>query len=120
MIFDATTGQRIDGTAAGGFPVVWSPDGTRLAWMRVDPNGGGDGGKVVVDTLPLSDGGAVAVLPGPGGAQHMAGWTPDGALLVLAGSSDPALPGLWRVEADGSHPVLLAHGVTAAALQPTP
>lgn len=112
-IFDATTGERIDGTAAGGFPVVWSPDGTRLAWMRSDD------GKVMVDTLPLSDGGAVAVLPEPG-AQHVEGWTPDGALLVTTGSSDPASPDLWRVEADGSHPVLLAHGVTAAALQPTP
>jgi len=125
-IFDAATGERIDGTAAGGFPVVWSPDGTRLAWPRWN---GDDDGKVMVDTLPLSDGGAVAVLPGPG-TQSVAGWTPDGALLVLkrnaataSGSSDQAWwpdPDLWRVEADGSHPVLLARGVTAAALQTTP
>ena len=111
-VFDAATGHHIDGTVAGGFPVAWSPDGTRLAWVRMDPNGGDDG-KVMVDTLPLSDGGAAAVLPGPG-AQHLAGWTPDGALLVLT------WPGLWRIEADGSRPVLLARNFSDAALQPTP
>jgi hypothetical protein len=95
--------------------------------MRVDSNGGDDM-MVMVDTLPLSDGGAAAVLTGPG-AQYLAGWTPDGALLVLmpnassaSGSSDSAWRwrDRWRVEADGSRPVLLAHGVTAATLQPTP
>jgi hypothetical protein len=78
---------------------------------------------VIVSSLPLSAGRAVDVMPGG----FRASWTPDGALLIMkpnassaSDSSDPVRPDLWRVEADGSHPVLLAHDVTDAAVQPTP
>ncbi len=77
----------------------------------------------MVSGLPLSAGRAVDVMPGGYGS----GWTPGGALLVLkwkassaSGSSDAAGPDLWRVEADGSRPVLLARNFSDAALQPTP
>lgn len=114
-LIDAATGTLVDATPADGSRPEWSPDGHRLKWD--DPRG------VMVSSLPLSAGRAVDVMPGG----YRSSWTPDGALLVLkwnassaTDSSDPALPDLWRVEADGSHPVLLAHGVTAAAMQPTP
>jgi Tol biopolymer transport system component len=114
-LIDAGTGTLVDSIPAYGIGLEWSPDGKRLMW---------DGAEgVIVSSLPLSAGRAVDVMTGG----FRASWTPDGALLIMkpnassaSDSSDPVRPDLWRVEADGSHPVLIAHDVTDAAVQPTP
>ena len=75
-------------------------------------------------TLPLEKNGADRFLPIAVNRWPVA-WTPDGSALLVAQDANPDLqgsasPNLWRVNPDGSGPVLLVEGATDGALQPTP
>jgi hypothetical protein len=124
-ILDAATGAVVKRvTGMGGYPMAWSPDGSRVAW-RV---GLKDGGISVVSTGAAAGDGTETASAG-GMLADLAGWTPQGDLLVIethpsTTCTDAACvpPGgiLWRVSPDGTSRDVIVAGVTAAALQPVP
>ncbi|MXG90039.1 hypothetical protein [Nocardioides flavescens] len=64
-------------------PVVWSPDGTRVA-ARGGPTGAGRDGAVL-----MGFGGTATVTPRPGRATYFVGWVGDDRLAWLGTSKDP-------------------------------
>ena len=121
-VLDATTGRRIDGIdGVGQGRLLWSPDGTRLVWQG--PDKAGTLTTVFVGTLPLAQNGVDRFLPIAVNRWPIA-WTPDGSALLVAQDPNPEWqgwtgPNLWRINADGSNPVLLVENASDGELQPS-
>ncbi len=95
------------------FPLVWSPDGSRLLFAADDPDVAKGAGRC---PLPgsfcekriwsaASDGSAPAwVIGDPALAARAPLWTPDGESIIFAGSDDHAFDyGVYRMDADGAN-----------------
>jgi TolB protein len=100
---DGTVTQLTDNEVAD-FGAVWSPDGTRLAFVRGLPDGGGDG-IWVMD----ADGGNQQQLTGSRStadgvpALDLApAWSPDGQRIAFASTRDGAESEIYLMDADGS------------------
>jgi Tol biopolymer transport system component len=83
-----------------GFCSEWSPDGTRIAYTRIEPDGSSEIATIDPD-------GTDETLVGAG---ECPSWSPDGTRLVfdIGNGLDPSSPDfsteLWVMHADGSHP----------------
>jgi Tol biopolymer transport system component len=110
-----------DGTRAGPLPqpvgqnesAVWSPDGTRIAFV------GREGTEASTLYVMNADGSGLTPLAEGFGADQFA-WSSDGTEIVFAGVRDPeASPtgprGIWTVPATGGDPRLV---IEAALEQP--
>ncbi len=101
--------------------LLWSPDGSRLAWAGPDETG--ELTTVFVGTLPLEQNGVDRFLPIAVNRWPIA-WTPDGSALLVAQDPNPEWqgwtgPNLWRINADGTNPVLLVENASDGELQPS-
>jgi len=81
----------------GMYQPRYSPDGTRVAWIGLDPVGASG-----LFTAPAGGGRARRITHGPAPMQGLA-WTPDARFLVYA-SSPAGRFTLWKVPADGGSP----------------
>ncbi|MDH3285538.1 MAG: serine/threonine-protein kinase, partial [Acidobacteriota bacterium] len=78
----------------------WSPDGTHIAFTRMDS------GHADIYVRPVGGGAEVLRVGGPGD-QHGARWTPDGRYLAYLSQAEPGSP-LYIVPADGGTPKEIA------------
>jgi hypothetical protein len=127
VIVDAATGTQVDGIRDLNWVmgVVWSPDGTRLAWDMIDLAARQE--NFFVGTLPLSGGEPVQVTDWPG-STWLIGWSGDSRSLLAEhivwpeNATGPQLVELWRIPVDPAEgdPVMLRDDVIWAALQPAP
>jgi Tol biopolymer transport system component len=80
------------------FP-VWSPDGRRLAYTSMGPQG--ENQHV---NLCSADGTGLVALTGPGDSGWLAAWSPDGRQLLFAGRTVPRGPVVdaYLASADGT------------------
>ncbi len=110
-----TTGNADDGVPA------WSPDGSRIAFVRTPPPEPGTGEQsdvYVMDAHPGAEPRALTDFPGPDNGPLA--WSPDGAWVAFFRNDEPKfyayqLPKLAIVRADGSAP---ARVLTAAFDRP--
>jgi hypothetical protein len=96
-------------TADNDYAPAWSPDGTRLAFLRWQDCGGSS----CMHTFVMSaDGtGAVDILPGVAGtAPAWLAWKPDGSRIAFAGTYNHA-SGLYQMNPDGSNVTLIMAGI---------
>jgi hypothetical protein len=105
-----------DGTSASA-PFVyyqnplWSPDGTRVATLRVSGTGQSVS-EARIDVVPVKSGAAVTVYSSATAAPAVVAWSPDSTLLVyLAPSASGSSQGFYLVRATGGAPVLLDAGL---------
>jgi dipeptidyl aminopeptidase/acylaminoacyl peptidase len=97
---------RLSAGADFAFDPVWSPDGTRVAWVEWDvPAMPWDDSRIVVAAADGSTPPVAVLWPGPVAASQPR-FAPDGAALgVLCDAS--GWVNLWRAAPDGSDPVPL-------------
>ncbi len=90
---------------------VWSPDGTRIAFVGQDPPNASTSTLWVMN----ADGSALTALTYGFGVDHPA-WSPGGNEIVFMGTRDPdptgesGPTGIWSVPADGGEPRLVLEG----------
>ena len=101
---------RLTDDPAGEFMARWSPDGSRIAFVRE-----GDlraGSYEAVYTM-LPDGTDVRrISSGDGGSDFWPSWSPDGTRVVFAAIRNEHW-GIWSVEADGSNEHMILGGTGA-------
>ena len=101
---------RLTDDPAGEFMARWSPDGSRIAFVRE-----GDlraGSYEAVYTM-LPDGTDVRrISSGDGGSDFWPSWSPDGTRVVTAAIRNEHW-GIWSVEADGSNEHMILGGTGA-------
>ena len=95
------------------FPLVWSPDGSRILFSTDGPDAVPPDGRCRFDGSfcemriwsVAADGSAPARVVGdPALAARSPRWTPDGKDIIFAGSDDRAFEyGIYRMDADGSN-----------------
>ncbi|GAB7189488.1 hypothetical protein NUM3379_01940 [Kineococcus sp. NUM-3379] len=117
----AATARRLPAPGTEELAPAFSPDGTRLAWLRRVPRPGG-GGEVVV---ARADGSRAQVVASTSTEDEDLVWAPDGRTLVFAGmvatpvcGDGPGCdfftvdPGVYAVPAGGGAPRLLSRSGT--------
>ncbi|GAB4098158.1 hypothetical protein [Sinomonas halotolerans] len=88
-----------------------SPDGQRLAYVRLEPEGGDWWASATIHTVDTDGGNDLAVTTHPGPADGCE-WTPDGEWIVFNTEQFSALPGhaqLARARPDGCQLEQLTH-----------
>ncbi|MBI3912561.1 MAG: S9 family peptidase [Armatimonadetes bacterium] len=113
---DGALTQVTDGNCDESDP-VWSPDGTRLAFLAnrqpdpdIEPN------RVDLFTIPAT-GGEMMRVAAPAGPKDLLSWSPDGEWLAYVGHTRPEErwgvtdAGLWVVSARGGEARNLAAGL---------
>lgn len=81
-----------------------SPDGTRLAYVRIEPRDGNPWGSAAIHTIGTDGSRDRAVTTGPGPADGCA-WTPDGAWILFNTEEFSSTPGhaqIARIRPDGA------------------
>ncbi|MGE5762059.1 MAG: S9 family peptidase [Gemmatimonadota bacterium] len=128
LLFDIAT-KRVDTLTAGAADDAapsWSPDGTRIAFVRTPPPepGSGEGSDVyVVEARRGAEPRALTAFPGPDGGPLA--WSPDGAWVAFFRTDDPKyyayqMPKLAIVRADGSAPArVLSAALDRSVAAPT-
>jgi Tol biopolymer transport system component len=107
---DGTNVRRLTEGDLSDYAPAWSPDGSRIAFLRV--NGGGGGGLYVMN----ADGSSQRRIAGPEleifGAPA---WSPDGDSIAVAvnGTEGGDPGGIMLVPADGSAPPAMLPGTEA-------
>ncbi|UCF66037.1 MAG: serine/threonine-protein kinase [Acidobacteriota bacterium] len=86
----------ITATSAWDADPVWSPDGKRIAFVRMES------GNSDIYVKPIDGGQAVVRVGGPGD-QDAPRWTPDGSYLAYVSQHKPGSP-LFLVPSDGGTP----------------
>lgn len=112
LLFDVTT-KKVDTLTSGlddDDAPRWSPDGTRIAFVRSpipEPGTGEESDVYVIDARPGSTPKALTALPGPdhGGLS----WSPDGAWIAFFRTDEPRwyayqMARLALVKSDGTMP----------------
>ena len=128
LLFDIVT-KRVDTLTAGAADDAapsWSPDGTRIAFVRTPPPepGSGEGSDVyVVEARRGAEPRALTAFPGPDGGPLA--WSPDGAWVAFFRTDEPKyyayqMPKLAIVQADGSAPArVLSAALDRSVAAPT-
>jgi Tol biopolymer transport system component len=104
-----------------GHNPVWSPDGTRIAWLRATPTDSETGDSFALVVTPVFTSGDALIL-GPGevvipidGAVGAIEFSPDGSTLLFVRRNPDAYGygygDLWTVHAAGGTPKQLTSGV---------
>ena len=110
MDADGSNVERLTDDPAGEFMPVWSPDGSRIAFVREgDPGAGTYEGIFTMDP----DGSDVRrVSSSDGGSDFWPSWSPDGTKIVFAAIRNEDW-GIWIVNADGSDEHMILGGTGA-------
>lgn len=100
---DGTGTLRLTNDPAGDIAPAWSPDGTRLVFVRIATGSG------LQQVMRMNaDGSSVTPLTAPGSAGEPA-WSPDGATIAYGSAG-----ALWTMNADGSGQALLFDDLISA------
>ena len=89
IVVAMTAGCRVERAVTRGENPVFSPDGRRIAFQRLE----GDVFKIGV--IPAKGGEVEWIESGPGNAAYPA-WTPDGALIYMAGNDTETAYEAWK------------------------
>ncbi|HSD48549.1 MAG TPA: hypothetical protein VLE71_01840, partial [Actinomycetota bacterium] len=110
MDADGSNVERLTDDPAGEFMPVWSPDGSRIAFVREgDPGAGTYEGVFTMDP----DGSDVRrVSSSDGGSDFWPSWSPDGSKIVFAAIRNEDW-GIWIVNADSSDEHMILGGTGA-------
>jgi Tol biopolymer transport system component len=126
VVYDTATGLPLEGISIRTFVTSpsWSPDGTRLAWDEYIAANGTETQVINTSTLPLDGRAHVVQAASLPGSSFLYGWMQDGQHLLVGDIEDvsgngPWTVDLWRVNVEGSSPVLLVPDIRGAALQPS-
>lgn len=107
MDADGANLTRLTDDPADEFMPVWSPDGSRIAFVRTV------GGTATRIFTMRSDGSEVRqTSSGDGGSDFWPSWSPDGSQLVFAAIRNEDW-GIWVVNADGSDEHMILGGTGA-------
>jgi Tol biopolymer transport system component len=95
-LFTSTTDTR------PGLPVVWSPDGARIAYIQMVNDQPHTWVGLAYGGAPLRLGGGLT------DQEYNAAWSPDGSQLAFIGERDGQFQ-VWLTDADGGQPRPLTH-----------
>jgi dipeptidyl aminopeptidase/acylaminoacyl peptidase len=110
MDADGTNVERLTDDPAGEFMPTWSPDGSRIAFVREgDPASGTYEG---IYTMAPDGADVRRVSSSSGGSDFWPSWSPDGSKLVFAAIRNEDW-GIWVVNADGSDEYMILGGTGA-------
>jgi Tol biopolymer transport system component len=110
MDADGSDVIRLTDDPAGEFMARWSPDGSRIAFVR---EGDLRAGTYEAVYTMLPDGTDVRrISSGDGGSDFWPSWSPDGTRVVFAAIRNEDW-GIWSVDADGSNERMILGGAGA-------
>ena len=123
-----TPKRLTEGAEATGFTqVVWSPDGSRIAYLKVHQASGAF--ECAIEDRDLQGGPAVLVTAGANLCKNPQGfwWAPDGRLIFSLAEPDPNVndSNLWEVRLDprtgkpGNKPIRITNWVDFSFASPT-
>ena len=115
---DGTDPRAIASLGASVLGAIWSPTGTRVAYLRVSDLDAQTADIGVVDIASGTDRIVATGLHFNG--LGLLGWSPSGDRLLFAGLDDQQRSSLWSINADGPDWMLLVAGAGGGGWQPDP
>jgi hypothetical protein len=110
MDVDGSNVVRLTDDPAGEFMPRWSPDGSRIAFVREGDLAAGT--YEAVFTMRLDGTDVRQVSSGVDGSDFWPSWSPDGSMIVFAAIRREDW-GIWAVDADGSNEHMILGGTGA-------
>lgn len=107
------------GECAGQLSIThaWSPDGSRLAYVLACFAGGGQAAEVSPTLTMVETGNGALLWQQLASDLWPAGWSPDGAYLLLQDNT-PNGGAIWRLGAEGGTPERVVEGATLLEVVP--